>query len=95
MTGMEGHLVTIDQARQQIEYSGACTLAPEIHCVLSELAEHEADPTIRLRELRRAYRMYQEMGARGHAERIGPLIAPPGEIVLHEPENPSDTTRAE
>jgi hypothetical protein len=49
--------------------------------VLSEVAEHADDPITRLRELQEAHRLYEEMGARGHAERIGPLIDPPRELV--------------
>ena len=72
---------TIHRAREEIELSGARVLVPEIYCVLAELAEHADDPVTRLSELREAYRLYEGMGARGHAERIAALIAPARRIV--------------
>jgi adenylate cyclase len=65
----------ISRAALLIEESGARSLAPEIHRALSEVAEHEGDRATRLRELREAHRLYREMAARAHADRIGPLIA--------------------
>jgi tetratricopeptide (TPR) repeat protein len=76
---------TIHRAREEIELSGARVLVPEIYCVLAELAEYADDPVTRLSELREAHRLYEGMGARGHAERIGALIAPPREIMGDEP----------
>jgi len=76
---------TIHRAKEEIELSGARVLVPEIYCVLAELAEYADDPVTCLSELREAHRLYEGMGARGHAERIGALIAPPREIEVDEP----------
>jgi hypothetical protein len=67
----------ISRARLRIEQSGARSIAPEIHRVLSEVAEHDGDQATRLRELQEAHLLYEEMAARGHADRIGKLIALP------------------
>ena len=51
---------------------GQKSLEPHI-CLLR--AELSGDEATRERELREAHRLFAEMGATGHAERIAPLLA--------------------
>ncbi|MBW2295028.1 MAG: AAA family ATPase [Deltaproteobacteria bacterium] len=71
----------ITRAQLRIEQSGARSLAPQIHRVLAEVAELDGDHTTRVRELREAHRLYQEMSAAGHANRIARLIAQPASAI--------------
>ncbi len=45
-------------------------LAPPVHEQRAELAQRGGDVAIAERELREAHRLFTEMGARGHAERV-------------------------
>jgi len=45
------------------------------HEISAELAHLRGDEATRERELREAHRLFVEMGATGHAERIAPLLA--------------------
>jgi hypothetical protein len=49
--------------------------APVVHEISAELACLRGDEATRERELREAHRLFVEMGAAGHAERIAPLLA--------------------
>jgi hypothetical protein len=49
--------------------------APEVHEVRADLARALADEAGRARELGEAQRLYAEMGAAGHVERIARLLA--------------------
>ncbi len=69
----------IAHARLRVEQSGAQSLLPEIHRVLSEVAECDGDHGTRMRELREAHRLYGEMAALGHANRIARIIAQAGD----------------
>ncbi|MCP5039909.1 MAG: hypothetical protein GY944_02695 [bacterium] len=69
----------IAHARLGVEQSGAHSLLPEIHRVLSEVAECDGDHATRMRELREAHRLYGEMAALGHENRIARLIARAGD----------------
>jgi class 3 adenylate cyclase/tetratricopeptide (TPR) repeat protein len=60
----------ISEAVFLVETSGARAYEPEIHRVLGELAQIDGDEATRLRHLRQAQRLYHEMAATGHAERI-------------------------
>jgi tetratricopeptide (TPR) repeat protein len=64
----------IDAALQQAEtgilHTGAEVYRPEIHELRAELAQLRADDDARERELREAHRLYEEMGATGHAGRL-------------------------
>ncbi len=51
------------------------TLAPNIRLVRAELAEQQGDAAGRDRELREAQRLFTEMGATGHAERVAAKLA--------------------
>jgi hypothetical protein len=48
---------------------------PIVHEISAELARLRGDEATRGRELREAHRLFVEMGATGHAERIAPLVA--------------------
>jgi len=60
----------ISEAVFLVERSGARAYEPEIHRALGELAQFDGDEATRLRHLRQAQRLYREMAATGHAERI-------------------------
>ena len=53
-----------------------CALrVPRIHEAAAELASAQGSPENRIRELREAARLYREMGATGHAERLARDLA--------------------
>ncbi len=60
----------LDTAERRVEETGAVALAPHVRLVRAELAEHLDDAAARDRELREAHRLFTEMGATGHAERV-------------------------
>jgi hypothetical protein len=53
----------------------AKTLVPRVHAELAELARKTGDEDRRQRELREAHRLYTEIGAAGHAERLAAELA--------------------
>jgi hypothetical protein len=53
-----------------VQETGARVYEPELHEVRAELAGLLGEATDRDRELREAHRLYTEMGAAGHAERL-------------------------
>jgi tetratricopeptide (TPR) repeat protein len=53
----------------------AKTLVPIVHAELAELARKTGDEDRRQRELREAHRLYIEIGAAGHAERLAAELA--------------------
>ncbi len=69
----------ISRASRLVDESGARSLGPEIHRARAEVAEHEGDRATRLRELRQAHRLYREMAAQGHADRMAGLVAELGD----------------
>jgi hypothetical protein len=63
------------RARELIEETGARVREPVLHERRGELACLGGDPAARERELREAVRLYAEMGATWHAERVeGELV---------------------
>jgi tetratricopeptide (TPR) repeat protein len=54
---------------------GAKALEPHVHVELAELARRLGDAEGRDRELREAHRLFTEIGATGHAERLAPELA--------------------
>jgi adenylate cyclase len=64
------------QASGLIDETGARSRAPVVHELSAELARLRGDLTTRERELREARRLFTEMGAAGHAERLAREIAP-------------------
>jgi class 3 adenylate cyclase/tetratricopeptide (TPR) repeat protein len=66
---------TLELARQ----TGAKAWEPLVHEELAELARQSGDEERRERELREAHRLFTEIGATGHAERLaGELALPAG-----------------
>ncbi len=60
----------LDRAAERIEESGARVYQPEIHDERAALARLRGDEATREHELREAHRLFTEMGATGHAERV-------------------------
>ena len=59
--------------------TGAKAYEPMIHVELAELARQSGDQEGHARELREAHRLFSEIGASGHAERLaGELAMPAG-----------------
>ncbi len=54
-----------------IDATGARSYVPFVHEVRAALARRRGDEEAWLRELRQAHGLFTEMGATGHAERIG------------------------
>jgi Double zinc ribbon len=63
------------RARELAEQTECRLLVPSIHEAAAVLAETLGNTEQRLMELRAAHRLFVEMGATGHAERIAPLLA--------------------
>ena len=53
-----------------IDETGARGYQPFVHEERAELARAQGDETTRERELREAHRLYTEMAATGHAQRL-------------------------
>jgi class 3 adenylate cyclase/tetratricopeptide (TPR) repeat protein len=61
---------TLAHALELIRRAGAKANEPQVHVALAELDRRRGDEEGRMRELREAHRLFSEMGAAGHAERI-------------------------
>jgi tetratricopeptide (TPR) repeat protein len=57
-------------AARLVEETGARAFQPHVHEVRAECAALQGDSDTRQRELREAHRLFTEMGATGHAERL-------------------------
>ena len=57
--------------------TGAKAFEPLVHVELAELARQSGDQEGRERELREAHRLFTEIGATGHAERLAAELAMP------------------
>ncbi len=68
-------VLALSEALTFAEESGAKGLEPFVHEALAEVARVSGDDAALRRELREAHRLFVEMGATGHAERIAPLLA--------------------
>ena len=55
--------------------TGAKAYEPLVHVELAELARQSGDEEGRERELREAHRLFTEIGATGHAERLSAELA--------------------
>ena len=75
MTGKEGIETALDRAQALVESTGAASYAPQILVERAALAGLLSDADERLRWLREAHRLFSEMGATGHAERVAGLLA--------------------
>ncbi|MHC4342433.1 MAG: hypothetical protein ACYSX0_19740 [Planctomycetota bacterium] len=60
----------LDTVQGLIEETGAEVLRPRLHERRAQLAAVRGPDDIRVRELREAHRLYVEMGATGHADRV-------------------------
>jgi hypothetical protein len=60
---------------QLVEQTGAERWRPHIHVERAELHRLTGDPAAARRELTEAHRLFAEMGATGHAERIARELA--------------------
>jgi class 3 adenylate cyclase/tetratricopeptide (TPR) repeat protein len=66
------------RAAALIEETGAVLYAPQLHVRRAELAQTLGDEAQRIQELREAHRLFTELGAAGHAERISRQLAAVG-----------------
>jgi len=60
----------LDRALELIEETDSRVFVPQVHEERAALAQLLGDDATRQRELREAHRLYTEMGATGHAERL-------------------------
>jgi class 3 adenylate cyclase/tetratricopeptide (TPR) repeat protein len=65
------------RALQLVRETGAKVHEPPIHVELAELAHQRGQEEERQRELREAHRLFSEIGASGHAERLAGELATP------------------
>jgi tetratricopeptide (TPR) repeat protein len=63
------------EAAAVIDETEARCREPIVHEISAELALLRGDAATRERELREAHRLFVKMGAKGHAERIAPLLS--------------------
>ena len=66
---------TLAEVSALIDETEARCRGPIVHEISAELAHLRGDEATSKRELREAHRLFVEMGATGHAERIAPLLA--------------------
>jgi class 3 adenylate cyclase/tetratricopeptide (TPR) repeat protein len=66
----------LEQAAALVDQTGAAAFKPSIHEERSNLARLMGDASTRDRELRTAHRLFVEMGATGHAERLARELGP-------------------
>jgi class 3 adenylate cyclase/tetratricopeptide (TPR) repeat protein len=60
----------LERALELIEETGSRVFVPQVHKERAELARLRGDDATREQELREVHRLYTEMGATGHAERL-------------------------
>jgi hypothetical protein len=65
----------LSEAQALVEETGGRSREPLIHEERAELARLTGDDATYQRELREAHRLFTEMGATGHAERVGRELA--------------------
>ncbi len=63
-------VAALERAESLVRAPGAQAHTPSIHLARAGLAGVLGDEPTRKRELRQAHRLYTEMGAAGHAERV-------------------------
>jgi tetratricopeptide (TPR) repeat protein len=68
---------TLARALQLARQAEAKGLVPMIHVELAQLAVHRRDADRHRRELRQAHRLFSEIGATGHAQRIAGQLTTP------------------
>jgi tetratricopeptide (TPR) repeat protein len=67
----------LERARELTRRTGMRSVEPMIHVELAELAHQGGDQEERQQELREAHRLFTEIGATGHAERLVSELAMP------------------
>jgi tetratricopeptide (TPR) repeat protein len=67
----------LTRAQELVETTGARAGEPTIHVELAELAHQNGDEAERERELTEAHRLFTQIGATGHAERLAGRLATP------------------
>lgn len=65
----------LDGALALVRSTGAHSYEPQIHVERARLAGLLSDAPSRQQWLRNAHRLFTEMGATGHVERVAPLLA--------------------
>ena len=73
--GADDVQAALDHARELAEEMGARPFEAQIHEVSAAVALLSDDDAVWKRELREAHRLYTEMGATGHAERVARELA--------------------
>jgi class 3 adenylate cyclase/tetratricopeptide (TPR) repeat protein len=68
----------LDVAEALVRSTGARVYAPQIHVERARLAGALSDPASREQHLREAHRLFTELGATGHADRVASLLAEVG-----------------
>ena len=61
-----------------VDETGAEVRRPHVHWIRAELARANGDDTTHKSELHEAYRLFSEMDATGHAERVASELAASG-----------------
>jgi class 3 adenylate cyclase/tetratricopeptide (TPR) repeat protein len=67
----------LERASELARNTGMHSVEPMIHVERAELAHQNGDEDERQRELREAHRLFSEIGATGHAERLSAALAMP------------------
>ena len=65
------------RALQLVRETGTKVQEPPVHVELAELARQSGEEEEHQRELREAHRLFSEIGAGGHAERLAGELAMP------------------
>ena len=75
LTAREEIESALARARELTPPLGEVSIEPMIHVELAELARQNGDEQERERELREAHRLFTDIGATGHAERLAEELA--------------------
>jgi adenylate cyclase len=75
----------LSRAEQLVQETGCRSSQPLVHLERAQLMGVLGDPAGRERELREAHRLFSEMGAKGHAERVARELSPSGRPAVGRP----------
>jgi hypothetical protein len=81
LTAREEVEAALARARTLTDQVGTRAIVPTIHVELAELARQLGAASAQERELREAHRLFTEIGATGHAERLAAELTEFGEQV--------------
>ncbi len=70
----------LDEASDEIERGDWLLYVPQVHVERAALARLRGDGEARLQHLREAQRLFSEMGATGHAERVARELSEAGQV---------------